>query len=808
MRWIGRILGGLIFLIVAAVVIGGLWLRTSLPETEGRITLDGLKGEVTVIRDAEHIPHIKAGSIEDALFALGYLHAQDRLWQMEFQRRAGSGRLSEIAGASTIGIDRFIRTTGVYQHAARTYDRLDAETRGRLDAYVAGINAQIAGHDGAWPLEFVLTGITPSPWTPADSLVWLKMMAWDLAKNWRDELLRARMIAAGITVEQIADLWPDYVEGGNVALPEIADIGGLDALADVYRDTSFASLLDDGAAPPIDGIGSNNWVISGAHTRSGKPLLANDPHLGLAAPSLWYLAHLSAPGLEVIGASLPGLPTIMLGRTNNFAWGFTNTGPDTQDFVIERLTAPGADTYETPSGPMAFTTRTETITVKGADPVQLTIRESRNGPIMTDVAKGGSDLADRRHVLAFRWVALTDDDPTLQAAFAANTATDFASFREGLRNFYWPQQNIVFADTSGRIAYLAPARVPIRANGDGFLPTRGWTDEGAWTGWIPYDDLPQLTDPEDGRIVTANQRITPDGYPYFISREWTPPYRADRIEEMLDATPAHDIASFQAMMGDTASLMARDFMPLMLAGLRDARSDHALAGDAAQMLKRWDGDMAADATAPLVFSAWYRALLPRVAADELGDLYGDYSGHRTEFLMRALTDRPVWCDDTKTPETETCAVQIARALDDGLAALVRVYGDDMAVWRWGEAHPAVSENRVLAAVPVLKDVFAIAEPIGGDTFTVNAQRWSASDPEGPAMFNSTHGPGYRAIYDLADLNRSVFIQSTGQSGNPLAGSYDGFADRWAATAFVPMITDWSVIEAADGSQRLTLTPGG
>lgn len=808
MRWIGRILGGLVFIVIAATVIGVIWLRTSLPETEGRLALQGLSDEVTVIRDENDVPHIKAGSIEDAVFALGFLHAQDRLWQMEFQRRVGSGRLSEFAGKSTLSIDRFIRTIGVYGHAERSYRKLDEQTRRRLNAYVAGVNAYITSHDGAWPLEFVLTGITPEPWAPADSMVWLKMMAWDLAKNWRDELLRARMLAAGITADQISDLWPDYDADGNVALPEIAGLGtDLDALARIYGDTSFSTLLDQGATPPIDGIGSNNWVLSGAHTATGKPLLANDPHLGLGAPSLWYLAHLSAPGFDVIGATLPGLPSVMLGRTDSFAWGFTNTGPDTQDFVIERLTAPGADTYETPAGPAEFTTRSETIRVKGAEPESFTVRESRNGPIVTDVVNGGGELTDRRHVLAFRWVALTDDDPTLRAAFAANTATDFASFREGLRDFYWPQQNIVFADTSGRIAYLAPARVPIRASGDGFLPSRGWTGEGDWTGWIPYDELPQLADPEDGRIVTANQRITPEGYPYFISREWTAPYRADRIDQMLDATDKHDTDSFRAIMGDTVSLMARQFMPLMMAGVRDASPEHPAAADALDLLKRWDGDMAADQAAPLIFSAWYDVLLPRIAADELGDdLFDDYRGHRTEFLEVALTRNPVWCDDRRTTEAESCAVQISRALDDAIALLIRTQGDDMSAWTWGKAHPAVSENRVLSAVPVLKDVLAISHPIGGDPFTVNAQRWAADAAEGPQMFRSTHGPGYRAIYDLADPQRSMFIQSTGQSGNPLSSGYDAFASRWTETRFIPMITDWSRIDAAAGTKRLTLAP--
>ena len=462
-----RLLRGLFFivaLLLLLLVAGFIYLRLSLPKLNGNVKLTGLNSSVEIIRDRYAIPHIYAKSKDDAYFALGFVHAQDRLWQMEFQRRVGAGRLSEVLGTTTLDTDKFLRTLGVYHYAEAAIANMNEETRQALESYCAGINSYLQTRKGPLPPEFLVLGHTPEPWKPADVVVWAKMMAWDLAGNWDDELLRARMSKV-LSSEQLSELYPPYPGDAPVVLP---DFKGL------YQDLPLDQIWATSPKPEPPGAGSNNWVLSGNKTASGQPLLANDPHLGLGAPSLWYFAHLNAPGLEVIGATLPGTPTVLLGHNNKVAWGFTNTGPDVQDLFIEKINPDNPLEYLSPEGYKLFSLREEIIKVKDADDVVLTVRESRHGPIISDVSQDSADaagLSGVNHVLAFSWTALSEDDITLQAMLKLNTVQNWDEFTQSLRDFSGPQQNIVYADTEGNIGYYAPAKVPIRANGDGFMPS-------------------------------------------------------------------------------------------------------------------------------------------------------------------------------------------------------------------------------------------------------------------------------------------------------------------------------------------------
>lgn len=458
MKIVRRLLVAFFVVLFAGGAVGYGWMRSGLPDIEGAITLDGLDQPVEVIRDKYGIPHIRAATENDAYFALGYVHGQDRLWQMEFQRRVGAGRLSEFAGETTVAADKFLRTLGVYRAAERAYATLPEADRERLDAYTAGVNAFLANHDGAWPPEFVLLGIEPEPWRPADTLVWLKMMAWDLSGNWGDEILRARLLKAGLTPEQVQDLWPPYP--GDSQPP-------LDDMAWLYRDMSLATVFDGAATPRPDGIGSNNWVVGPQRSETGAPLLANDPHLGLAMPALWYFAHIKAPGLDVIGATLPGVPFVVLGRNDRIAWGFTNTAPDTQDMFVEKLSPDDPDRYLTPQGSAAFDTRIETIKVKDGDDVVITVRETRHGPVISDHHADARDATRDGYVLSFSWTSLAPDDHTLSAGFALNRARNWEEFQRATQNFLGPQQNMVYADVDGNIGLISPAKVPLRRKGDG-----------------------------------------------------------------------------------------------------------------------------------------------------------------------------------------------------------------------------------------------------------------------------------------------------------------------------------------------------
>ena len=791
--------------LLAVVLLAGgyAYLRQSLPQTKGEIRLAGLGAPAEILRDRYGIPHIFAASMEDASFALGFVHAQDRLWQMEMSRRVAAGRLSEIVGAGGLETDRFLRTLGVRRSAEANLRNLDGETRKLLEAYAAGVNAFIAS-DPVLPPEFWLTGARPEPWTPADSVAWTKMMAWDLGGNWRSELLRMRL-AKTLPLDRIHELLPPY-PGEKV--PVIADLKELyssmerDAVRLAQVSRPVAELGSD-VLGDHEGLGSNNWVVSGARSASGKPLLANDPHLGLTAPPVWYFAHLSAPGLNVIGATLPGVPGVILGRNERIAWGFTNTGPDVQDLYIEKLDAAGG--YLAPEGARAFQIIDETIKVKGADAEKLRVRVSRHGPVISDVMREAQDLAPRGHVIAFAWTALAEDDRSAQAANKFARAREWDGFLAAARDFQSPQQNIVYADIEGNIGFVAAGRVPHRKPGNdlkGMAPAPGWQARYDWADYIPFEQLPRSFNPESGAIVTANHRITPPGYPHFISSEWQPPYRADRIQALLDAVPKHTVPSFARIQADVVSPAMRELLPKLLA--TRPRSENAR--KALALLAKWDGAMTTERAEPLIAWAWWRELTRAIYADELGDAFRQNWLARAVFIGNVLSGdarQARWCDDVRTPALETCEELLALSLDAALADLAKRHGNDQTGWRWGEAHLARHEHRPLGRQPLLARIFDITVASPGDAFTVNVGRNNLNDDAQP--FANRHAASLRAIYDLSDLEKSLYIHSGGQSGNILSDHYKAFSEAWAKNEYIPMRAERKTLDA-EPHQLLKLVP--
>ncbi|MGH8706021.1 MAG: penicillin acylase family protein, partial [Burkholderiales bacterium] len=495
---------------------------------------------------------------------LGYVHAQDRLWQMEMNRRIAAGRIAEVVGAGALEADRFLRTLGVRRAAEANLRTLDGETRRQLEAYAVGVNAFLAS-DPVLPPEFLITGARPEPWTAADSVAWAKMMAWEVGGNWRYEVLRMRL-AKTVPLARIQEFVAPYP---GEPPPEITDLRTLYGTLEregVRLAEDLVRLADAAPGGQPDGLGSNNWVVSGARSATAKPLLANDPHLGLTAPSVWYFAHISAPGVNLIGATLPGVPAVVLGRSDRIAWGFTTTVADVQDLYIEKLDASGG--YLTPEGPRPFRVIEETIRVKGGEPEKLAVRISRHGPVISDVLRPAQELAPRGHVIAFGWTALAEDDRTVQAALKIARARDWDGFLEALRDFHSPPQNIVYADADGNIGFIAAGRVPVRRPENdlkGLAPAPGWLAKYDWDGYIPFEELPRTYNPSSGAIHTANHKITPPGYPHFISAEWQPPYRAERIRELLDALPKHSLSSFARIQGDIVSLAVREALPRLAA---------------------------------------------------------------------------------------------------------------------------------------------------------------------------------------------------------------------------------------------------
>ncbi len=837
MGWIQRTAVGLVATALLAGTVAAVYVQRSFPALDGRLQAPGLAQAVQVRRDATDVTHIEAATPFDAWYALGYVHAQERTWQLEFNRRLMHGELSELFGTAALDTDRLIRTLDIMGAARRQYEGLPPFAREALQAYSRGINAFHQHRTQALPPEFLLLGAKPggkdgTAWSPEDSVGWTLMLALDLGGNWGSEFARLSL-ARQLPTDRLWQLMPPYpgeqpatavdlhalyqrlgvYRSGDA--PPAAAAGDDDTDNDARADTAperLAALAQDIAAQAGDpgGRGSNNWVVAGTRTASGKPLLANDPHLGLSAPAIWYFAGLKAPAgrasdgtpvaaMDVVGATLPGLPFVVLGRTAQAAWGFTNTAPDVQDLYLEQIDPQDASRYRTPDGWAAFARREEVIHVKGQPDVRLTVRSTRHGPVLSDAqpATHGAVIDLRRHVLALRWTALDADNQTALAGLLANQAQSVDQVFQAFSHYHSPMQNVVAADVQGHIRFKAMGRVPVRGPDNdlrGVAPAPGWDARYDWQGWLPLADTPEDDGAARGWIATANQRVTPPGYPFFLTGDWTPPYRYDRIAERLEAMPRHDVASMRALQQDTVSLAAQRLLPQLRAA---AASSHPLAGAARAQLQGWNGDMRADSAAPLIFAAWAdelaRGLLrPRLGDERFAALYG-----RRDF--RAAVEGILERNDAWWCQPLSCAQQGSAALDRALQRLAAGYGADPARWRWGAAHPAVSQHRPFDNVPLLAPFFDVSVPSPGDTYTVDVGQYNPGNPREP--FVSHHAPSLRAIYDLADPERSLFIYQTGQSGLVFSPRYRDMAQAWAQGGMRPL-----QLAPAHFAHRLVLQP--
>jgi penicillin amidase len=791
-----RLLGAVGVLALLLVALGFGWRYASLPRIDGELAVSGLRQETEVLRDAYGVPHIYAKNIDDAQFALGYLHAQDRLWQMEVNRRLAAGRLAELFGRPAVDADKFLRTLGIRRAAQAMFDSYSPADRRLLEAYAAGVNAFIEEHPLRAQLspEFLLVNApAPEPWAPADSIAWTLMMAWDLGGNWGQELTRLRLALRGMEGADMDQLLPaqppdptmiavDYKQSlrdwGIAFEPLQAQLDGLEKLA---------AIRPNG----LEGVGSNNWVIGGDRTESGKPLLANDPHLGLSTPSLWYFASMSAPGLDVVGATLPGVPAVILGRNKRIAWGFTNTGSDVQDLFIEALDPSDPERYRTPDGWRRFDVRSEVIQIKGEQAETLRVRGSRHGPVLS---MGGSASATGvlppNYAIALQWVALAPGNRTPLAAFALNQAGNRAEFEAAMRDISAPHQNVVYADVDGLIGFVAPGAVPMRHDDNpirGRFPVPGWDTRYDWEDRIPYADLPHEWSPARGYRATANEKVVPPDYPFFLTSEWAPSYRADRIQTLIESAARHDMGSMNAMQRDEVSYMARAVLPRLLsvapAGEREMRI--------LNRMRDWSGNMRADAAEPAIFALWWRELNRQIV--ELNGL-GAFGAPRAYFVQTVLADQAGashWCGKPDGIE-QPCDRLIARSLVAALDAGESVLGADPLSWRYGAMHRTRSEHRPFARVPALDWLFTLRETVGGDAFTLNAMSAplrplaAMGSPADQVVQQVTHGPGMRAIYDLSDLERSRFIHGSGQSGNRWSSHYGDFSAVWARGDTIPM----------------------
>ncbi|MCO4316161.1 penicillin acylase family protein [Phyllobacterium sp. 21LDTY02-6] len=776
----------LVPLILIASVLAYIWITRSVTPSEGQAAIAGLAAPVTITRDKNAVPHIVGNTVEDVFTALGFVHGQERLWQMEVSRMAGQGRLSELFGETTIPTDRFIRSLGVYESAQKSADALDPADRAKVEAYVRGVNAFIdapgPSFGAKFSPEFVILGHRPEKWTPADVIVTLKLMSITLAANIDDEILRLKFARLGMSDAEMLDLLPPVAADTPPPLPDLRALLGLPsgALRAGARDSEAQyAALDDIMASGA----SNNWVVGGARTESGKPILANDPHLGLTAPAVWYLAHLqvkSGDGTSrnLVGVTLPGAPLVLLGRNDRLAWGFTNTGSDVQDIFIERVNPANSDEYQTPEGFAAFGRTAQRIRVKGGEPVTFDRQTTRHGPVLPADYRGLDSYLPEGTVAALSWTALAEDDKTIAAGFRLWDFASVTEFQEGMRDFVTPMQSIVIADIDGNIGMIAPGRVPMRDPANAIMgraPSPGWDATYDWKGFIPYEALPRAFNPAENILATANTKIVGPDYPHFLTFDWDEPWRLERIKSLLYGASGQTLETSRKAQGDVRSEAYATLMPVFLS-VR-GRSDVDV--DVLDRLSKWNFEEDRGKTEPLIFNAWLRAATKRILEDDLGQAFPSFWQARAGAMLRWLGTAPSrdWCDDGRTAVKESCGDILALSLADAIKDLQTRLGSDRSKWTWGALHYAYGAHRPFAQVSPLDRFFDVTVPASGGAYTLDRGKSAFSDENNP--YRATHASSYRGLFDLADLERSTYIQTTGQSGNVFSQNYRDYAERWS-----------------------------
>lgn len=782
------ILGSIIAIIALLGLIGYFTLvRADRPRLEGEINLGGLTAPVTIYRDKSGIPHIIAENSHDLFFAQGFVHAQDRLWAMESARRAAHGTLSAVIGDRGLDNDRFMRTLGMTQAAEADWAALDAETQAALEAYAGGVNAYLEQKDSQLPVEFKILGVDPQLWTPVDSLVFGKLVAWGLSNNYQDELI-VTQLAEATSWENVLDILPDY-PGPNV-IPDANRTADLSHTAVALLAAGSGWQITNPLSRPDQG--SNAWVAGGSHTASGAPLLANDPHQGLSMPSLWYEVglHTSDGIYDVVGGSLPGLPGVEIGHNARIAWGVTNARPDVQDLFEETLNEVETQ-YQFQGEWRDLTVREETIPVKGSEPIALTVRSTHHGPLVSDL------LPESKAHLALRWTGIDEGRPLAQAILKLNQAQNWDEFRAGVQLWQLPGMNFVYADVDGNIGYQMSGAVPIRANNEqfGLLPVSGADGQHEWTGFIPFDELPSALNSEADFFASANNRPAGPEYPYFLSHYFQPPYRVVQISERLRNGRNLTPADFADLHADWYSDINRQVAQAIAA---EAAPQNETAQAAQQLLADWDGRMTPDSSAASLSEAalWHilrHALTPELDA-ETTDAYLSLAGYPYMFLQNLLDDpASSWWQGDRTG-------LLTAALEDSVAELTAAAGEDPSAWQWGNLH-TMTFAHPLGSIGPLAPIFNRGPyATGGNWNTVNSGAYYHDQ-----AYLMGLGPAYRIISDPADWDNSRSIIPTGQSGRPFSPYYDDQIAPWLAVEYHPLPFTRPAIEAA-AENRLQLVP--
>ncbi len=805
-RWLVRVAAALIVLSVITISLV-YWLASrSLPQYNAQITVPNLSQPVEIVRDNANVPHIFGQNDEDVFFGLGFAHAQDRLWQMTTLRRTAQGRLSEVFGASTLDVDKLLRRFDIYSLSVASVEALDASTRSALTAYAAGVNARLdqinAQALGRGAPEMFLFNAPMAPWRPADSIAIIKLMGLQLSGHLDAEVLRARVSLALPDDQRLRDILPDVPGPGVAALPAYASL-----FPTVPRHAANIPLDPHPLSPfrhtALAGA-SNAWAAAPSRSASGGTLLANDPHLGFTAPAVWYLARLELQDGGVIGATIPGIPVVLTGRSADLGWGLTSSYMDDQDVFIEELNPANREEYRTPDGFKKFLTRASIITVKDRDPVTLTLRWSDNGPVLPGSHYNLASITPPGHVAALSWTVLSQRDTTMQAAMQLMRSKTVAEGIEAASLFVAPSQNLMLVDrdtVAMKTIGAAPKRDPDHQS-QGRLPSPGWIAANRWQGIAPYASNPGFVAPEGGILGNTNNKMIDRAFPNHISFLWGDTQRIKRWQRLMQGRQVHTRDSFIEAQLDTVSYTARSLLPLIGAELwftgeaAPERSPERLRQRALALLAEWSGEMNEHLPEPLIYATWLRALQDRLIRDELGPLAEEFDHVEPLFIERVFRDvegASAWCDVFQSAPVETCADMARLALDDALVEIDEKYGTALESLRWGDAHQATHDHPVLGNVPVLRYFVNIRQSTSGGDNTLMRGRTKGTDPD---PFQNVHGAGYRGVYDFADPDSSVFVTSTGQSGHPLSRHYDDLAQLWRRGEYIPMSLDQELARAA------------
>ena len=824
-RWLRRVLLGFLVLVVVLALVGAGLLRWSVrrtfPQTDGAIDVAVLDAPVEVLRDDLGVAQIYAASTADLYRAQGYVHAQERFWQMDAWRHISAGRTAELFGPDQLEADRFLRTLGWTRVAEQEWELLEPGAQQALANYAEGVNAYLDSRPPrAVSFEYSLLGLTnrgyePAPWEPVHTLAFLKLMAWDLRGNMDAEIERA-VLSQTLPPERLEEILPQPPEDAPVITEQSADLQEVDAAtaapAGMWEGLAEQiAAVDSLTGRPGEGIGSNSWVIGGDRTATGKPILANDPHLGIQMPSIWYQVglHCTAETADctgdVAGFSFPGVPGVVIGHNDRIAWGFTNNYADVMDLYVERVNPTNPDQYEVNGVWVDFETTTETLQAADGTTEEVVIRSTRHGPVISGLYGPLDDVAtpdEGEYVIALRWTAL-DPAPTFQALPAMNRAGSFAEFRKAAEDFTVPSQNLVYADVDGTIGYQMPGRVPVRSSGDGTLPVPGWPTHFEWTRMRPFNDLPSFTDPADDVIVTANNPVTPDAYG-VMGTEYDHGYRAARLLELLDeAGDEITVEQVQAMQGDAHDSGAELVVPFLL---RLDGGDERVAR-AQQILEEWDFQLHAGSAAGALYSAVWRHLLAGTFHDELPERYRPGGGSRWITVVTNLLEEPrnAWWDDVGTDAVEVRDIALENAVLAAMDELTGALGDDPLQWQWGDLHTATFRNGTLgeSGIGLVEDRFNRGPyRVGGGHAVVNATQWVPH-----AGYEVTVIPSLRMIVDLDDLDRSLALHTPGQSGHAYHPNYTSMVQPWQRNEQRPMPWSREAVEAVT-TKRMTLRPPG